>query len=73
MITLNFNGEITEATKSDLINELKGYEYLQEFSLPLTVIKIEVQIKFWISMILRLIKLKNGTVSSLRVNSILTA
>jgi uncharacterized hydrophobic protein (TIGR00271 family) len=32
-ITLNFNGEITEATKSDLINELKGYEYLQDFSL----------------------------------------
>jgi predicted RNase H-related nuclease YkuK (DUF458 family) len=32
-ITLNFNGEISEATKSDLINELKGYEYLQEFSL----------------------------------------
>ena len=25
-ITLNFNGEISEATKSDLINELKGYE-----------------------------------------------
>ena len=33
LITLNFNGEISEATKSDLINELKGYEYLQEFSL----------------------------------------
>jgi uncharacterized hydrophobic protein (TIGR00271 family) len=32
-ITLNFNGEITEATKSDLINELKGYEYLQDFNL----------------------------------------
>ena len=32
-ITLNFNGEISEATKSDLINELKGYEYLQDFSL----------------------------------------
>ncbi|MDG1394599.1 MAG: DUF389 domain-containing protein [Flavobacteriaceae bacterium] len=32
-ITLNFNGEINEATKSDLVNELKGYEYLQEFSL----------------------------------------
>lgn len=32
-ITLNFNGEITEATKSDLINELKGYKYLQDFSL----------------------------------------
>ena len=35
MITLNFNGEITEATKSDLINELKGYEYLQDFSLTI--------------------------------------
>jgi len=35
MITLNFNGEIAEATKSDLINELKGYEYLQEFSLTI--------------------------------------
>mgnify|MGYP006099676681 FL=1 len=32
-ITLNFNGEISEATKSDLINELNGYEYLQDFSL----------------------------------------
>ena len=32
-ITLNFNGDISEATKSDLINELKGYEYLQDFSL----------------------------------------
>ena len=33
LITLNFNGEISEATKSDLLNELKGYEYLQDFSL----------------------------------------
>ena len=32
-ITLNFNGEINEATKSDLINELKSYEYIQDFSL----------------------------------------
>ena len=32
-ITLNFNGEISEATKSDLVNELNGYEYLQDFSL----------------------------------------
>ncbi len=32
-ITLNSNGEISEATKSDLINELNGYEYLQDFSL----------------------------------------
>jgi len=35
LITLNFNGEISEATKTDLINELKGYEYLQEFSLTI--------------------------------------
>ncbi len=34
-ITLNFNGEINEATKSDLINELKGYEYLKDFSLEI--------------------------------------
>ncbi|MDG1014741.1 MAG: DUF389 domain-containing protein [Flavobacteriaceae bacterium] len=33
LITLNFNGEITEATKSDLLNELNGYEYLRDFSL----------------------------------------
>ena len=33
LITLNFNGDITEATKSDLLNELNGYEYLQDFSL----------------------------------------
>jgi uncharacterized hydrophobic protein (TIGR00271 family) len=32
-ITLNFNGDINEATKSDLINELKGYEYLKDFKL----------------------------------------
>ena len=32
-ITLNFNGEINEATKSDLVNELIGYEYLRDFSL----------------------------------------
>jgi uncharacterized hydrophobic protein (TIGR00271 family) len=32
-ITLNFNGDINEATRSDLSNELKGYEYLQEFTL----------------------------------------
>ena len=32
-ITLNFNGEITEATKSDLVNELNGYKYLRDFSL----------------------------------------
>ena len=33
LITLNFNGEITEATKADLVNELNGYEYLRDFSL----------------------------------------
>ena len=33
LITLNFNGDIAEATKSDLLNELNGYEYLQDFSL----------------------------------------
>ncbi|CAI8325874.1 MAG: Uncharacterised protein [Formosa sp. Hel3_A1_48] len=32
-IILNFNGDINDATKSDLINELKGYEYLQDFKL----------------------------------------
>ncbi len=32
-ITLNFNGEISEATKSDLVNELNGYKYLRDFSL----------------------------------------
>jgi hypothetical protein len=33
LITLNFNGEITEATKADLVNELNGYEYLRDFSI----------------------------------------
>ena len=32
-VTLNFNGDINAATKSDLINELKGYEYLKDFKL----------------------------------------
>jgi hypothetical protein len=32
-ITLNFNGEINDATKSDLVNELNGYEYLKDFKL----------------------------------------
>lgn len=32
-VTLNFNGDINAATKSDLMNELKGYEYLKEFKL----------------------------------------
>ena len=35
LITLNFNGEITEATKADLVNELNGYEYLRDFSLAI--------------------------------------
>ena len=35
LITLNFNGEISEATKTDLINEFKGYKYLQDFSLTI--------------------------------------
>jgi hypothetical protein len=33
LITLNFNGEIAEATKADLVNELNGYEYLRDFSI----------------------------------------
>ena len=32
-ITLNFNGDINDATKSDLVNELKDYEYLKDFKL----------------------------------------
>ena len=32
-VTLNFNGDINAATKSDLMNELKGYEYLKDFKL----------------------------------------
>jgi hypothetical protein len=34
-ITLNFNGDVNDATKSDLINELRGYEYLKDFKLIL--------------------------------------
>jgi hypothetical protein len=33
IITLNFNGEISEATKTDLVNELGRFEYLSDFSL----------------------------------------
>jgi uncharacterized hydrophobic protein (TIGR00271 family) len=32
-ITLTFNGELTEATRTDLHNELKGYPYIKDFSL----------------------------------------
>ena len=32
-VTLNFNGDINAATKSDLMNELEGYEYLKDFKL----------------------------------------
>ena len=32
-ITLNFNGDVNDATKSDLLNELNDYEYLKYFKL----------------------------------------
>lgn len=32
-ITLNFNGDVNDATKSDLLNELNDYEYLKDFKL----------------------------------------
>jgi uncharacterized hydrophobic protein (TIGR00271 family) len=32
-ITLNFNGDINDATKSDLLNEIQGYKYLKDFKL----------------------------------------
>lgn len=32
-ITLNFNGEINEVTRTDLFNELRGYQYIKDFSL----------------------------------------
>ena len=32
-ITLNFNGDVNYATKSDLLNELNDYEYLKDFKL----------------------------------------
>jgi len=35
-ITLYFNGEITEATETDLRNELKGYETISDFDLTIS-------------------------------------
>ena len=32
-ITLTFNGDIGDATKTDLLNELKDYQYINDFSL----------------------------------------
>ena len=34
-ITLTFNGDVSDATKSDLLNELGGYQYLKEFTLSI--------------------------------------
>ena len=34
-ITLIFNGDISDATKSDLLNELSGYQYLKDFTLSI--------------------------------------
>lgn len=34
-ITLTFNGDVSDATKSDLLNELSGYQYLKEFMLSI--------------------------------------
>ena len=34
-ITLTFNGDISDATKSDLINELSTYQYIKNFSLSI--------------------------------------
>jgi len=34
-ITLTFNGDITDATKSDLINELSNYQYIKNFALSI--------------------------------------
>ena len=34
-ITLTFNGDVSDATKSDLLNELSGYQYLKEFTLSI--------------------------------------
>jgi uncharacterized hydrophobic protein (TIGR00271 family) len=34
-ITLTFNGDISEATKSDLINELGNYQYIKNFALSI--------------------------------------
>ena len=34
-ITLTFNGDVSDATKSDLLNELSGYQYLKAFKLSI--------------------------------------
>lgn len=34
-VNLYFNGEVSDATRSDLINELKGYKYLEGFNLSI--------------------------------------
>ena len=34
-ITLTFNGDISDATKSDLINELSNYQYIKNFALSI--------------------------------------
>ena len=34
-ITLTFNGDVSDATKSDLLNELGGYQNLKEFTLSI--------------------------------------
>ncbi|MBT8309925.1 MAG: DUF389 domain-containing protein [Flavobacteriaceae bacterium] len=34
-VSLYFNGEVPDATRADLINELKGYKYLADFSLSI--------------------------------------
>ncbi|MEC8536513.1 MAG: DUF389 domain-containing protein [Bacteroidota bacterium] len=34
-ITLTFNGDVSDATKSDLLNELSGYQYLKGFTLSI--------------------------------------
>jgi uncharacterized hydrophobic protein (TIGR00271 family) len=34
-ITLTFNGDVSDATKSDLLNELSGYQYLKDFNLSI--------------------------------------
>jgi len=38
-VSLYFNGEVSDATRSDLINELKGYEYLKDFKLVINANK----------------------------------
>ncbi len=34
-VSLYFNGEVSDATRSDLVNELKGYTYLEGFDLSI--------------------------------------